>query len=306
MKSYVYLVIIKQWKQYLALVSILLCVGLIVWALQQNLNKTLRIPVAIQDMSHSAQSKELINKLHHNHTIDVEHIPKDDSYIDERVSKKEAVVSMKIPRDYNTKLAHNNLRNSIVLYSRDDFIGNISVEIISKSIYEQQIPNIIKKHTNLAHKSYSMNKISQQVKDKTPSSKVDYHTLKATSDHSISVSVIFALLLCVSTIQIILHQRLKQNAALNRLALFRYAKSKIYLTYICTHTIILLCVLGIVTIFMHQHLNLTFYLRSLCIIIIFESGITWLLFKINMLSHRLFMALIFGITVAIIYIFLQI
>lgn len=305
MKSYVYLVVIKQWKHYLALIGILLCVSFIIWGVQQNLNKTLRIPVAVQDMSNSPQSTELINKLRHHDIIQLEKIPKDDGYIDERVSKKEAVVSMKIPNDYATKLTHNHLQHSINLYARDDFIGSIALEIISKSIYEQQIPNIVKKHTQSAHKTYTMTTIKQRVTDKTPSSKIGYQALKHTSNHSISVSVIFALLLCVSTIQIILHQRLKQNAALNRLALFRYSKAKLYLTYICTHTLLLMCFLGIIALLMHQQLSFIFYLRSFLIIIIFECGIAWLLFKVNTLSHRLFMSLIYGVTIAIIYIFLQ-
>lgn len=305
MKSYVYLVIIKQWKHYLALIGILLCVSIIIWGIQQNLNKTLRIPVAVQDMSNSQQSAELIHKLRHHDIIQLEKISPDDGYIDERVSKKEAVVSMTIPKDYATKLSHNHLQHAINLYARDDFIGSIALEIISKSIYEQQIPNIIKTHTKLAHKSYTMTTIKQRVTEKTPSSKIDYQALKHTSNHSISVSVIFALLLCVSTIQIILHQRLKQNAALNRLALFRYGKSKLYLTYIGTHTLILLCTLGIIALIVQQQLSLIFYLRSLLIIIIFECGIAWLLFKVNTLSHRLFMALIYGVMIAIIYIFLQ-
>lgn len=305
MKSYVYLVIIKQWKHYLALIGILLCVSFIIWGIQQNLNKTLRIPVAVQDMSNSQQSTELINTLRHHYIIQLEKIPPDDSYIDERVSKKEAVVSMTIPKDYATKLRHNHLQHSINLYARDDFIGSIALEIISKSIYEQQIPYIVKTHSQLAHKSYTMKTIKQRVADKTPSSKIGYQALTHTSNHSISVSIIFALLLCVSTIQIILHQRLKQNAALNRLALFHYGKVKLYLTYICTHALILLCFLGIIALMMQQQLSIIFYLRSLLIIIIFECGIAWLLFKVNTLSHRLFMALIYGVMIAIIYIFLQ-
>lgn len=72
MKPYVYLVIIKQWKHYLALIGILLCMSFIIWGVQQNLNKTLRIPVAVQDMSNSAQSTELVNKLRQHDIIQLE------------------------------------------------------------------------------------------------------------------------------------------------------------------------------------------------------------------------------------------
>ena len=53
---------------------------------------------------------------------------------------------MQIPKGFSQKLKENRLKETIQLYGRDDFIGGIAVEIVSSSLYEQQIPNIIYEH----------------------------------------------------------------------------------------------------------------------------------------------------------------
>ena len=53
---------------------------------------------------------------------------------------------MQIPKGFSQKLKENRLKETIQLYGRDDFIGGIAVEIVSSSLYEQQIPNIIYVH----------------------------------------------------------------------------------------------------------------------------------------------------------------
>ena len=46
---------------------------------------------------------------------------------------------MQIPKGFSQKLKENRLKETIQLYGRDDFMGGIAVEIVSSSLYEQQI-----------------------------------------------------------------------------------------------------------------------------------------------------------------------
>ena len=65
----------------------------------------------------------------------------------------------------------------------------------------------------------------------------------------------------VSVIQILLHQRLKQNAPLERLYLVPYSQLKLYLTYISVHVVILMLMLLMISLLMHQPLSILFYLK---------------------------------------------
>ena len=200
----------------------------------------------------------------------------------------------------------NRLKETILLYGRDDFIGDITLEIISMSLYEQQIPNIVKSHLDDNGDRTSLNTVNKILNDKTPQSQIVHYFVKSHSDTSISLSVVFAILLSMSSVQIILHQRLKQNGPLRRIFLVQYSQVKLYLTYILIHTMLLLMILIISALLFHQSLTWIFYLKSLFIIVLFEAGVAFLLFKINTLSHRLFMTFIYALVMSVIYILIQI
>ena len=69
---------------------------------------------------------------------------------------------MQIPKGFSQKLKENRLKETIQLYGRDDFIGGIAVEIVSSSLYEQQIPNIIYEHLE-GYETASIHRCYQQV-----------------------------------------------------------------------------------------------------------------------------------------------
>ncbi|SLD25545.1 Uncharacterised protein [Mycobacteroides abscessus subsp. massiliense] len=60
-----------------------------------------------------------------------------------------------------------------------------------------------------------------------------------------------------------------------------------------------------ISLFMHQPLSILFYLKTLIIVLFYEAGIALLLFKINVLSHRIFMAIIYTVAIGIIYLWIQ-
>ncbi|PTF57386.1 ABC transporter, partial [Staphylococcus cohnii] len=117
-----------------------------IWVLQKTINQTFHIPIAIQDLDQSANSKTLIKQLKQEPILEVSTLPLDDDYIEEAVTKKEAVISLQIPKNYSSQLEQNDLHEAILLYGRDDFIGNISLEIVSQSLYNQQIPYLVHTH----------------------------------------------------------------------------------------------------------------------------------------------------------------
>ncbi|WP_151126164.1 ABC transporter permease, partial [Staphylococcus aureus] len=217
------------------------------------------------------------------------------------VTKKEAILSMQIPKGFSQKLKENRLKETIQLYGRDDFIGGIAVEIVSSSLYEQQIPNIIYEHLEDMKQHQSIDAINKSYHKHTPESKIKFVSLTKQAQHSISISLIFAVILFVSAVQVVLHYRLNQQAALQRLSQYHLSRFKLYSTYVMTHTILLLLVLLAVSLYLSQPLSLIFYLKSLLLILIYEIGIVFILFHIQTISHRLFMTFIYALAMGIVY-----
>ncbi|HEI9965444.1 TPA: ABC transporter permease, partial [Staphylococcus aureus] len=108
-------------------------------------------------------------------------------------------------------------------------------------------------------------------------------------------------ILFVSAVQVVLHYRLNQQAALQRLSQYHLSRFKLYSTYVMTHTILLLLVLLAVSLYLSQPLSLIFYLKSLLLILIYEIGIVFILFHIQTISHRLFMTFIYALAMGIVY-----
>ncbi|MBO3061737.1 ABC transporter permease [Mammaliicoccus fleurettii] len=306
MKPMFNLVVLKQWKQYVVLLLILVLTISVVLMAQTTSNKLFKMPIAVQDMDQSASSKELIHNLEQTKYLEVIHISKDEAYIEDFIEKKEAIVSLQIPKDFSDRLKENRLKDALLLYYKDDFIGEIALEVTSKSLYKQQIPVIIQDHLKKADHKVSMDKIKQEYKKDTPHSKMEHHAVKKNADVSISAGAIIALLLLVSCSQVVLHQRLKQNAALDRLMMFNGTKLKLYTFYIMTHVILLFLIILSVSLILSWSLSILFYVTTLFILIAYEFGLSILLFKINTLSHKLFMAIMWSIAISCLYLYIQI
>ncbi|WP_210619982.1 ABC transporter permease [Mammaliicoccus lentus] len=306
MKPIFNLVVLKQWVQYIILILFIILTVSVVFMVEASSNKVFKVPIAIQDMDQSSESKNLIHTLEHTKYLEVIKLQKDEAYIEDVIQKKQAIVSMQIPEGFNKKLSNNNLRDAIPLYYKDDFIGEIALEVTSKALYEQQIPIIIQKHLDKSGQDVSLKTIKNEYKKDTPNSKMEQHAVNKNSDVSISAGLIIALLLVISTSQIVLHQRLKQNAALERLLMFNNTKMKLYSTYILTHTLLLFFIIFITGLCLSWSLSFKFYLITFLILLIYEFGLSILLFKINTLSHKIFMALLWAIAINILYVFIQI
>ena len=113
----------------------------------------------------------------------------------------------------------------------------------------------------------------------TPQSKIKSVAINKHAHQSISIGIVFVVVIFVSVIQILLHQRLKQNAPLGRLYLAPYSQLKLYLTYISVHVVILMLMLLMISLFMHQPLSI-FLLKTLIIVLFYEAGIALLLLKL--------------------------
>ena len=303
MKPYMYLVIVKQWKYLLALCLVLIATLGIVKLSMTAVNAQFKMPIAIQDLDQSEASKQIVKSLSHTDFVEVKTLSEDDFDIESYILKKEAILTMTIPKGFSDKLADRKLKQALHVHSRDDFIGSIAFEVVSRTLYEAQIPYIIQAHLD---NTTDIATIKDKYQTLTPESSITQKAYTGQSHTSISASVVFGLLLIVSSIQIVLHQRLKQNPALVRLYMYPWSKLKLYGTYIGIHTVLLMLFAIAVPLLMHQTLHWTYYVMTGVMIALFEWGVAALLFKVNTLSHRLFMTLIYAAAVTALYIIIQI
>ncbi|HCZ0181490.1 TPA: ABC transporter permease [Staphylococcus aureus] len=295
MKPYIQLVVFKQWLQYILLVTTIVIALVLIGIGYRVAHDNFKIPITIQDLDQTTASKSFVNKIKQSDYVTIKKVDEDD------VTKKEAILSMQIPKGFSQKLKENRLKETIQLYGRDDFIGGIAVEIVSSSLYEQQIPNIIYEHFEDMKQHQSIDAINKSYHKHTPESKIKFVSLTKQAQHSISISLIFAVILFVSAVQVVIHYRLNQQAALQRLSQYHLSRFKLYSTYVMTHTILLLLVLLAVSLYLSQALSLIFYLKSLLLILIYEIGIVFILFHIQTISHRLFMTFIYALAMGIVY-----
>ncbi|NGG02737.1 ABC transporter permease [Staphylococcus aureus] len=295
MKPYIQLVVFKQWLQYILLVTTIVIALVLIGIGYRVAHDNFKIPITIQDLDQTTASKSFVNKIKQSDYVTIKKVDEDD------VTKKEAILSMQIPKGFSQKLKENRLKETIQLYGRDDFIGGIAVEIVSSSLYEQQIPNIIYEHFEDMKQHQSIDAINKSYHKHTPESKIKFVSLTKQAQHSISISLIFAVILFVSAVQVVIHYRLNQQAALQRLSQYHLSRFKLYSTYVMTHTILLLLVLLAVSLYFSQPLSLIFYLKSLLLILIYEIGIVFILFHIQTISHRLFMTFIYALAMGIVY-----
>ena len=121
MKPIFNLVVLKQWVQYIILILFIILTVSVVFMVEASSNKVFKVPIAIQDMDQSSESKNLIHTLEHTKYLEVIKLQKDEAYIEDVIQKKQAIVSMQIPEGFNKKLSNNNLRDAIPLYYKDDF-----------------------------------------------------------------------------------------------------------------------------------------------------------------------------------------
>nr|WP_315294773.1 hypothetical protein [Mammaliicoccus lentus] len=71
MKPIFNLVVLKQWVQYIILILFIILTVSVVFMVEASSNKVFKVPIAIQDMDQSNESKNLIHTLEHTKYLEV-------------------------------------------------------------------------------------------------------------------------------------------------------------------------------------------------------------------------------------------
>lgn len=300
MKPLLQLVVLQQWKAYISIICMLLVVLFSLQWIQHTMNQVFSMPIAVQDLNDSAESQKIIKTIEAAPFVNVKEINRDEAYIEDVIKKKEAIVSLTIPEDFSEKLSKHQMREAIKLYYRDDFIGSIAQEIVSKSLYEIQVPYIVKKYVD-KNEQISIKEAIGTYEKETPESKIKQFAANKAQSHSVSMNAIVSLILLFSSVQILLHKHIAQHAPLTRMFMFPSMRMKYHVVYIIVHVLILLMSIIGASILLQESMNITFYIICALLLCVYEFGLSAILIYIKTISHKMFMTVTFALTIVIIF-----
>lgn len=301
MKSLFYLIAYKQ-KLRLVIFAILLALTCVIFAgAKHYAQSAVKIPIAIQDLDKSETSKALVKTLKENKTLNVKDLEDDDAFIEDVVKKKTAVISLSIPKSFEKNLKKRQIRKSVQLYEKGDFVSTIGVELISKTFFELQIPYIIK-HYEIEH--HDLKVIKQYYKDNKPKDVIS-HKAKYHSTQSIQMGLLLSIILLVSLVQLYFNRNIAQFEVLKRVYFFQYTRILLPIIYTLVNAMIIFGIFFIGSLWIDGQLNIQFYLVSLLFILCHTYFVCLCLIKIRTLSHRTFIATSFTFMLACFVIFIQ-
>ncbi len=76
-----------------------------------------KIPITIQDLDQTTASKSFVNKIKQSDYVTIKKVDEDESYIEDDVTKKEAILSMQIPKGFLSKIKREPFkRNDTVIW----------------------------------------------------------------------------------------------------------------------------------------------------------------------------------------------
>ncbi len=75
-----------------------------------------KIPITIQDLDQTTASKSFVNKIKQSDYVTIKKVDEDESYIEDDVTKKEAILSMQIPKGFSKIKREPFKRNDTVIW----------------------------------------------------------------------------------------------------------------------------------------------------------------------------------------------
>lgn len=300
MKPLLQLVVFRQWKAYIGLICAIFVLLLSLQWIQKTMNQVFSMPIAVQDLNDTAESHKIIKTIEAAPFVNVKEINRDEAYIEDVIKKKEAIVSLTIPEDFSERLSKHQMQDVIKLYYRDDFIGSIAQEIVSKSLYEIQVPYIVKKYID-KNEQVSIKEAIKIYEKETPESKIKQFAANKAQSHSVSMNAIVSLILLLSSVQILLHKHIAQHAPLTRMFMFPSMRMKYHIVYIIVHVLILLMSIIGASILLKETMNYSFYIICALLLCAYEFGLSAILIYIKTISHKMFMTVTYTLTMIIIF-----
>ncbi|MCG3399276.1 ABC transporter permease [Staphylococcus massiliensis] len=303
MKAILKLLTFHSVKAHILFIAILVSAVIIMHMLSSRLNQVVQIPIGVQDLNQTEVSQAFVDHIKTSKVLNVKQVDKAERDLKVIVSRKEAVVVVQIPEDFDSLIKEQDLKEALPIYAAEGFIGKLGIELISQSLYQTEAPYILALH--LEEEDVSESDIKQTLKERMPTPILEHETAHKHSSTHIEAGIVMTLLTLVSSLQVVLYHRLNQPLALSRMYMFKGTRLKLHFLYTLIMSLIVMSVCFLTMIVFQFNVSIWFYVISFGMILIYEFGLSVLIFIVRTLSHRIFMAFVYACIVGLIWLMIQ-
>lgn len=278
---------------------ILFIVVAVVWSVfffieRQNIT-VFKIPIAIEDLDQTTESKQWISAIEQSDYIQLQQVESGLLDADELVKNNGVAVAIVIPEGYAEDLKQLRLKKTIELYRANGLVAMIATEAVSRALYEQQIPFVIKKYVK--KDQYEIQKV---YKKNQPHNKLTKDVLNRKiirPDYAISVLIVITFFLLIS--QIFLFSKIRQFSVLKRLDIYRFAKLRLVSIYLLSIVAVVLFAAFLSSLLFER----TFSISYLAIwLLAYQIVASVIFFFIKTTSHTIFMLVLWAACCSAFYI----
>lgn len=270
-----------------------LSIGLL---LEKRSSSLFKIPIAVEDLDQSNSSLQWIKTIEKSPNITLTTVNKGFLTAEELVKSNQATVVFIIPEGFEESLAKQKTKKTITSYQSEGIVAAVAMESISQTLYEQQIPLIIKKYVD---DKWTTEEIKEKFTANEPDMKLQKNVSQQSSDagtiqHMLIVVLLYFLLMS----QVVIFNRLRQFKTTKRMKLYNGAVWKLYILFIAV--VLLAAISSVVIVGTIWHIPVDI-IHILVWILPFQIVMTVVFFKVTTTSHLLFITFVWSICYSLFY-----
>jgi ABC-2 type transport system permease protein len=295
MKAWFLLIVRHRLRTYGLLLLVLAVAALMMKMVMTQANEAVQVPIAVQNLDRGELAENYVAQLRNTDHMQIVDIEAEEVFLERYVTQQRAVAVVVIPKDYSTRVASGNTKALLSVYAANTVASDIALELLSRTLYEQQLPPLVTKHLGYAHQAEPLDDVWAYYRGVSIDTQLTQKTWTTATTSSLSLSVILAVALLLSTVQLFTNRVLTHQPALVRAG----HPLSFFIVYSVAHAVIL--TLGIVCMSMIVELALTAgaILKAFVLFLVFESIIAALLYYVQTRSHQLFFAILVAVVLAV-------
>lgn len=265
-------------------------------ALEKRSSSLFKIPIVVEDLDQSNSSVQWIKTIDKSPNITLTTVNEGFLTAEELVKSNQATLVFVIPEGFEDNLAKQKTKKTITSYQSEGIVAAVAMESISQTLYEQQIPLIIKKYVD---DKWTSEEIKEKFNANEPNMKLQKNASQqsgnaGTIQHMLLVVLLYFLLMS----QVILFNRLRQFKTMKRMKLYKGAVWKMYSQFVAvillaamTSAVIAGAIWQIPIDIIHIFVWIT----------PFQIILTVAFFKVTTTSHLLFITFLWSICYSLFY-----
>lgn len=295
MKAWFLLIVRHRLYTYGLMLVVLVVAALMMKVVMTQANEAVQVPIAVQRLDDGEMAKRYLEQLKRTDHVRVIDVKSDEVFLERYVTQQQAVAVVIIPKDYSVRVANGNTKALLTVYAANNVASNIALELLSRTIYEQQLPPLVTKHLGYADQALPLEDVWAYYRTVSIDDQLTQKTFTTASTSSLSFSAILAVALLLSTIQLFANRALTHPPALARA---RHPLSFV-VVYTFAHAVVLTIGVLLMGMIIDVALTANALVKAFVLFIVFEMMISLLIYYVQTRSHQLFLAILIAGVLAV-------